>query len=680
MQTGTRLASRLIQAWPEGRPFRASEAIRLHGEDQVPATVEVELIYEEYCGLEDRGESPSVEQFLERFPHVASELQRLFAFHHSFDQVTGNFWPSEGDRFGRYELLRMIGSGSFSRVFLASDPAIGNRLCVAKITTRRGQEADLLGTLSHPSIAKVYDVVEAEGQLCGVMMAYHQAVTLDRLCPQIVASNSGANVSESNLIDRLEEVGLPATAPLSPANRLRKASEFLEAIVLSALDGMAAAHAENIWHGDIKPSNILACPSAQGMLIDFNLATTDAESKGGTPGYMAPEQELAIANKTPLPINAGTDVFSFGSVAIEFLSGGRWLPESTTTWKDALQFRRSLLDEQRPSASRVWGTCLRKAISEDPRDRYKDGAAFATALRDSLRMHKRRRMMLVAGAIVGTLGLTTTAAAAFFAKTPQQREDEAVAMIRAGNEAAAYKLLRPLSASDLPSRRARLLTTVLALRVGDYERADSCLTLLDQERPTPLSVECRALWLTATKRDFIEARNKLEVVTHSMTRTARYANNLGRLRYKAGDAVGAQAILFDAHELAPTLIPPLFNLAIVEYRLSRVAKRPADLQYIEKVRKARPDSKAVQVLEVLSTLSGTTASGDELIANISELLDDGQSAASGRSLDAFVRSVSAEREQAHRKLIGVADVDLAEEASLTLIMPDPIEAISESEL
>src|SRR5436305_3789636 len=195
-----------------------------------------------------------------------------------------------GTRLGPYEILSPIGAGGMGEVYKARDTRL-DRTVAIKISTeafseRFEREARVIASLNHPNICQLYDV--------------------------------GPNYLVMELID-----GTTVKGPLPVAKAVEYAGQILE-----ALD---AAHRKGIIHRDLKPANILV--TKQGIkLLDFGLAkqtaglapddvtraalTMDGQITG-TLQYMAPEQ---LEGKEA---DARSDIFSFGCVMYEMLSGER---------------------------------------------------------------------------------------------------------------------------------------------------------------------------------------------------------------------------------------------------------------------------------------------------------------------------------------------------------------------
>ena len=223
---------------------------------------------------------------------------------------------SAGDKLGPYEILEPIGAGGMGEVWKAHDTRLDRVVAIktskAQFSERFAREARAIAALNHPHICQLYDVG-----------------------------------SDYLVMEYVE--GSPLKGPLP----VQKAVEYAGQI-LSALD---AAHRKGIIHRDLKPANILVTKQHGIKLLDFGLARiasgpvdttlTKAGEKMGTPAYMAPEQWEGK------PGDARTDIYSFGCVLYEMLTGKRAAQEGRAPVESAL------LDS-------IVRTCLEQA----PEDRW----------------------------------------------------------------------------------------------------------------------------------------------------------------------------------------------------------------------------------------------------------------------------------------------------------------------
>lgn len=222
-----------------------------------------------------------------------------------------------GARLGPYEIVSAIGAGGMGEVYRARDPRLGRDVAIKVLPARLSADADRLSrfeqearaaaALNHPNILAVHDIGQHEG------------------APYIVSELfEGETVRE-----RLTGGALP----------VRKAVEY----GIQMAHGLAAAHEKGIVHRDLKPDNIFVTSDGRVKILDFGLAklvhtetalagatdfpTTPPKTQAGlvlgTMGYMAPEQVRGLV------ADHHADIFAFGVVLYEMLSGRRAFQEQT---------------------------------------------------------------------------------------------------------------------------------------------------------------------------------------------------------------------------------------------------------------------------------------------------------------------------------------------------------------
>lgn len=262
-----------------------------------------------------------------------------------------------GCRLGPYEILAPIGAGGMGEVWKARDTRLGRDVAIKQLkeqfNERFEHEARAIAALNHPHICTLYDIGP------------------DYLVMEYVE-------------------GSPLRGPFPPDEAVRLALEIAAAL--------EAAHAKGIIHRDLKPNNILT--TAAGIkLLDFGLAksmertvgtdstitATQAGTVLGTAAYMSPEQAEARA------ADARSDIFSFGAVLYEMLSGRRAFSEETGISTMAAVLHKEPEALQAPAELvRIVTRCLRKA----PADRFQSMAEIIAALR-TVRCHDRQPSIAV---------------------------------------------------------------------------------------------------------------------------------------------------------------------------------------------------------------------------------------------------------------------------------------------
>ncbi len=217
-----------------------------------------------------------------------------------------------GTRLGPYEILAPLGAGGMGEVYKAKDPRLNRDVAIKVLPgdflegeerkERFGREATLLASLNHPGIAAIYSFEEIPGS---PPVSFFLVMEL---------------LEGETLRARLAGGALP----------VRKAVDYGAQIAR----GLAAAHEKGVVHRDLKPENLFVTKDGRVKILDFGLAKSveagagsggtnlPTQSKGtepgavlGTLGYMSPEQLRG------LPADHRTDLFSFGAVLYEMLSG-----------------------------------------------------------------------------------------------------------------------------------------------------------------------------------------------------------------------------------------------------------------------------------------------------------------------------------------------------------------------
>src|SRR5262245_4896576 len=210
---------------------------------------------------------------------------------------------SAGTRLGPYEVVAALGAGGMGEVYRARDIRLGRDVAIKLLPEafaadpdrlrRFEQEARAIAALNHPNICQLHDV--GPGYL---------------------------------VLEYVDGEPLQGRMPVDSAVR----------IAIQVASALEAAHRRGILHRDLKPANILVTRDGTAKLLDFGVAKLLASSVSGpddvtrtidgavlgTPAYMSPEQAEGK------PLDARSDIFSFGSVLYEMLSGTRAFTGHTT--------------------------------------------------------------------------------------------------------------------------------------------------------------------------------------------------------------------------------------------------------------------------------------------------------------------------------------------------------------
>jgi tetratricopeptide (TPR) repeat protein len=275
----------------------------------------------------------------------------------------------------RYTIQRVLGEGGMGTVYLAEQDRPRRtvalkvmRASVANAASMRRRfelEANLLGRLEHPGIARIYDAGVAS-----------------------VTTDSGTATVPYFAMEFID--GLPLNRHCT--ERALGTRERM-ALVAQIADAVAVAHRHGIVHRDLKPANILVDRDGRVKVLDFGVARATQDAAGGalgvttqhtdvgqligTLGYMSPEQVAGDSSK----IGVRSDVYALGAIAYELLAGEPLVDART---KSIAEIARVIqLDEPRALSSfnRVFrgdlDTIVAKAIEKDPARRYADAGALA---------------------------------------------------------------------------------------------------------------------------------------------------------------------------------------------------------------------------------------------------------------------------------------------------------------
>jgi len=268
--------------------------------------------------------------------------------------------PQIPERIGKYPVVRHLGSGATSEVYLCHDPFAERDVAIKLVSTalfndpERGKlyrklfltEASLAGKLQHPHICQIYDAV-ADGKDHYIVTEYVDGGTLEKFCAQDALLP----------VDKIVEIVFKCT----------RALEF--------------AHKMGITHRDIKPANILYTGETDVKITDFGaalIATGDSTqiSAIGSPAYMSPQQVKEH------PLDHRTDIYSMGVVMYHLLAGR--LPFQASN-NFSLIYQITNVEPPPPSSFRpgippAVDDIVRRAMAKDLEQRYASWEAFSLDL------------------------------------------------------------------------------------------------------------------------------------------------------------------------------------------------------------------------------------------------------------------------------------------------------------
>ena len=302
-----------------------------------------------------------------------------------------------GTRLGPYEILAPLGAGGMGEVYRARDAKLERDVAVKVLPasvagdpealSRFEREAKAVAALSHQNILAIFDFGRHEGVVYAVTELLEGETLRDRL--------DAGSFSHKQAVDWAQQIAR----------------------------GLSAAHGKGIVHRDLKPENVFVTSDGHVKLLDFGLAKrvekaderTSASTVSrqtapgtvmGTVGYMSPEQVRG------LPLDHRTDIFSFGAILYELLSGRRAFQRDTAGDTMAAILRDEPPELTRsgravpPSLDHIVRRCLEKDREhrfQSARDLALDlseasGAASANGMRTTVKPASRNRALFAAGA------------------------------------------------------------------------------------------------------------------------------------------------------------------------------------------------------------------------------------------------------------------------------------------
>lgn len=256
----------------------------------------------------------------------------------------------------RYRILRELGRGGMSTVFLARDEHFPHvqRLCALKIIRASEdptlaelqriafeREASLLATLRHPAIPQVYDFFYEDGRCC-LVLEYIDGEDLERYLARL-----GSPIPEPLLIEWTLEL-------------------------LDVLEYLHSQHPQPIVFRDLKPSNIMRRQDGSLCLIDFGIARLfQPQTRGtmiGTEGYAPPEQYRGVADPR-------SDLYALGATLYHLATGND--PRDQPPFSLTERPPRSV----NPALSSSFEAIILRALAYDPAERFPSASAMAQAVR-----------------------------------------------------------------------------------------------------------------------------------------------------------------------------------------------------------------------------------------------------------------------------------------------------------
>jgi serine/threonine protein kinase/TolB-like protein/Tfp pilus assembly protein PilF len=372
----------------------------------IPQIARMSRLLEEALPLDEAGRRVWLERLSPEHEDLRAALQRsLFPCDAESAQVAllgalpalGASTLQPGSRLGPYELLRRLGAGGMAEVWFArrADGAFKRDVALkvpmlgqmrADLEQRFTRERDIVASLEHPNIARLYDAGVDAGGLPYISMEYVEGQPITDYC----------DAHELAIAQRIE-------------------------LLLQVLEAVQYAHQRQVIHRDLKPSNIMVMEPGHVRLLDFGIATllgtdtsnetplTSIYGRALTADYASPELLRGEA------VDGRSDIYSFGVLLYELLTGARPYRLKDAASMGMLNQAVATIEVKKPSAVTeaergagggttggsvrggapnrdAWMRQLRgdldaitlKALAKDPAQRYLSAAALAEDLRHYL--------------------------------------------------------------------------------------------------------------------------------------------------------------------------------------------------------------------------------------------------------------------------------------------------------
>jgi Tol biopolymer transport system component/tRNA A-37 threonylcarbamoyl transferase component Bud32 len=272
---------------------------------------------------------------------------------------------TSGTKLGPYEIVSLLGAGGMGEVYRARDSRLKREVAIKVLPQALSLDADRLrrfeqealatAALNHPNILAVFDIGTNEGS------------------PYVVSEL----LEGETLRERLRGGSIA----------VRKTLDY----ALQIAHGLAAAHEKGIIHRDLKPENLFVTKDGRVKILDFGLAkltqfdsgahtslptmthATEAGVVLGTAGYMSPEQVRGVA------VDARSDIFSFGAILYEMISGKRAFHGETAadTMSAILKEDPAELNETNRNVSPALERIVQHCLEKNPEARFHSASDIA---------------------------------------------------------------------------------------------------------------------------------------------------------------------------------------------------------------------------------------------------------------------------------------------------------------
>lgn len=295
----------------------------------------------EIIGKLAEGKQVDIEDYCNKYPQYRDALLAKFR---TAEFLRKNFHEEDltGKKLGEYLILQELGRGNMGIVFLGIHPAL-SRLTAIKVLPPHfiydkealrhfQEEAKTIAKFNHPNIVPIYSISENQG-LYYIAMGYIPGPLLKDIIERL--RKHKANELKADSVKKIVQDVITSKKDISQKNIAIKRdstfwnksySHFVATIGAEIANALNYAHQNGVFHGDLKPSNILLTHEGIPMIVDFGLskdikkrsfsegASREAKEFTGTLAYAAPEQ---IKENI---INDKTDIWSLGVTLYELLT------------------------------------------------------------------------------------------------------------------------------------------------------------------------------------------------------------------------------------------------------------------------------------------------------------------------------------------------------------------------
>ena len=401
----------------------------------------VEILAEEFVQRCRNGESPSIEEYTEKHPELADQINRLFpsiAMMERFgerehldlqsEQSHASLGSGKIEQIGDYRIVREIGRGGMGVVYEAEQESLGRRVALKVLANsavtspqnlqRFEREAQAAASLHHSNIVPVFGVGEQAG-LHYYVMQFIDGVGLNLILRELKQPRgdqdtavSGISVSEAagslldgtaadslhlrppggstNTIARKETVELSAPTVESVAQKAShqnsQGSRYWKSvgkIGLQLAEAIEYAHSQGVLHRDIKPSNLLLDERRNVWITDFGLAKHESSNNVTRTGDIVGTLQYMAPEQLHGESSAASDIYGLGVTLYELLTLRPAIEDSHAS--QLIQQLSQGLQPPRPRKinariPRDLETIVLKSISHEPGHRYPSAAALADDL------------------------------------------------------------------------------------------------------------------------------------------------------------------------------------------------------------------------------------------------------------------------------------------------------------